>query len=160
MAIDFPCQLFQWQISVVHLNQWAHWNHRAAVDMYQSQMKVVLNDRHYSILQPVSKTRLSKKYKIFSSLKKLQGPTLDYEDWYPAEPYYSVMVGFQLSYIMYRPKHIFTWKSSEWNSAGKASYCVGFDCVSFVRRISLGTPCSQCYFLLYQPRNSTRLNLY
>ena len=40
----------------------------------------------------------------------------------------------------YRPKHIFIWKRSEWNSSGKASHYVGFDCVSFLGRISLETP--------------------
>ena len=42
----------------------------------------------------------------------------------------------------YRPKHIFNRKGSDWNSAGKASHYVGFDCVSFLGRISNGTPSS------------------
>ena len=44
------------------------------------------------------------------------------------------------SVTLYRSKHIFNRNSSDWNSAGKASHYVGFDCVSFLGRISNGTP--------------------
>ena len=49
----------------------------------------------------------------------------------------------------YRSKHIFNRKSSDWNSAGKASHYVGCDYVSFLGRISNGTPGSYCYFIWY-----------
>ena len=43
--------------------------------------------------------------------------------------------------FLYRSKHIFNRKISDKNSAGKASHYVGFDCVSFLGRISNGTSC-------------------
>ena len=42
--------------------------------------------------------------------------------------------------LCYRTKHIINRKSSDWNSAGIASHYVGFDCVSFLGRISNGNP--------------------
>ena len=41
---------------------------------------------------------------------------------------------------LYRSKHIFNRKGSDWNSAEKVSHYVGFDCVSLLGRISNGTP--------------------
>ena len=52
-------------------------------------------------------------------------------------PFEALSNDFKMSY---RSKHIFNRKSSDWNSAGKASHYVGFECVSFIGRILNGTP--------------------
>ena len=64
---------------------------------------------------------------------------------------------------LYRSKHIFNRKSSDWSSAGKASHYVGFDCL-FPRQDFKWNPRLLMLFTMIlakkQSSTVTRLNLY
>ena len=74
---------------------------------------------------------------------------------------YTLYEGLILKGHINRSKHIFKWKSSDWNRAGKASHYVGFDRVSFLGWISNGTPLLLMLFtmILAKKQSSTVLDI-